>query len=79
MPILCDAAAPAVNQRRGRNWAHEVDRHAECSHHLQLFHAARKGGREMQAVSSVVESQILATLTYYKYYNFDLQLREVAM
>lgn len=33
----------------------------------------------MQAVSSVVESQILTRLTYYKYYNFDLQLREVAM
>ena len=56
-----------------------VDRHAECPHHLQLFHAARRGGREMQAVSSVVESQILTRLTYYKYYNFDLQLREVAM
>ena len=25
----------------------------------------------MQAVSSVVESQILTRLTYYKYYNFD--------
>jgi hypothetical protein len=41
-----------------------------CSHHLQLIHAARGDGREMQAVNSVVESQILATLTYYKYRNF---------
>jgi hypothetical protein len=72
MPILCGAATPAVSQRCGSNWAHEVDRHAECSHHLQLFHAAQKGGREMQAVSSVVESQILTRLTYHKYYNFDI-------
>jgi len=40
-----------------------------CSHHQQLIHAARGGGREMPAVNSVVESQILAKLTYYKYYN----------
>jgi hypothetical protein len=40
-----------------------------CSHHLQLIHAAHADGREMQAVNSVVESQILAKLTYYKYYN----------
>jgi hypothetical protein len=41
-----------------------------CSHHLQLIHAARGGGREMRAVNSVVESQILAKPTYYKYRNF---------
>ncbi|WP_217916448.1 hypothetical protein [Duganella sp. BJB1802] len=30
-------------------------------------------GREMQAVSNVVESQILSRLTYYKYCNFGNQ------
>jgi hypothetical protein len=33
-----------------------------CSHHLQLIHAAREDGREMQAVNSVVESQIRPSL-----------------
>jgi hypothetical protein len=41
-----------------------------CSHHLQFIHAAREDGREMQAVNNIVESQILAKLTYYKYRNF---------
>jgi len=45
------------------------DRHAAVLASPATHPCGPADGREMQAVNSVVESQILAKLTYYKYYN----------
>ena len=69
MPKVCGPHGRAC----GRIWAHEVDRHAECSHHLRLINAARDDrGAESAGGEQRRMCQILAKLTYYKCYNFDM-------